>query len=40
MCLVNARNHKGKTPLGLIATEEDDLYNKMAELLRNRGARE
>ena len=37
---VNARNHKGKTPLGLIAMEEHDLYNRMAELLRNRGAKE
>jgi ankyrin repeat protein len=37
---VNARNHKGKTPLGLIAMEEHDLYRRMAELLRNRGAKE
>ena len=37
---VNARNHKGKTPLGLIAMEDHDLYNRMAELLRNRGAKE
>jgi ankyrin repeat protein len=37
---INARNHKGKTPLGLIAMEEHDLYNRMAELLRNRGAKE